>query len=330
MALGAQEQRLFIAALFVLGLAAAAAAFAVGFTGALTETLSDRSSAPFVRLVLIWAEAAAVAALFLLACALFAFAWYLRQHVTLPMENVRRSLNGAATGDISAHILGIERKDEVGALARAAERFRQAVVSGADHRFYDVSERLKLSADRLEADLARMAAAAREAQMRVEESSARAARASHVATEAAGLARDGAVRIVQKAEDSVGTIGLQARLAVDALTRAVTRIAGATPRLDPFTLPESRSEGALVHADSRPVLLLTGTGELRPESGDAILEDLIGDLDALERFARGRKTIASEQAVALTVSLVEAIDRLNAVADQISAAADESPIRAAG
>ena len=39
-------------------------------------------------------------------------------------------------------------------------------------------------------------------------------------------------------------------------------------------------------------------------------------------FAHDRRTIASESAAALTVALVEAIDRLNGVADRISATAD--------
>ena len=56
----------------------------------------------------------------------------------------------------------------------------------------------------------------------------------------------------------------------------------------------------------------------------AVLTSLAGDLEALERFARDRKTIAGESATALTVALVEAIDRLNGVADRISATADLS------
>ena len=46
--------------------------------------------------------------------------------------------------------------------------------------------------------------------------------------------------------------------------------------------------------------------------------------DALERFARKRDTIESEQAVVLNAALIEAIDRLNAVAERIAATADQS------
>ena len=56
-----------------------------------------------------------------------------------------------------------------------------------------------------------------------------------------------------------------------------------------------------------------------------MLTSLAGDLEALERFAHDRKTIASKSAAALTVALVEAIDRLNGVADRISATADLGP-----
>src|SRR5207342_3590482 len=114
---------------------------------------------------------------------------------------------------------GIERKDEMGTLARAAERLRQAATLGAEERFGEITARLKQGADRLEADLARMALATHEAQMRVEASSERAARASQAATEAAGLAKEGAARIVKKAEDAIEATGLQNRCALDELNK---------------------------------------------------------------------------------------------------------------
>jgi hypothetical protein len=206
---------------------------------------------------------------------------------------------------------------------------RQALASSTDHRLSEVTARLKLGADRLEADLARMALAMNEAQMRVEASAQRAAKASLTASEAAGLAKEGAARMTQKAEDAIESTGLQARTAMFALTNAVTRLAEAASGLDNSALPDRRSYAPLPSPGAQPMLLVTNRAS-QAGTGDAVLDDLIGDLEALERFAQERKTIASEQAVALTASLVEVIDRLNAVADRVSAAADESAVRAAG
>jgi len=76
-------------------------------------------------------------------------------------------------------------------------------------------------------------------------------------------------------------------------------------------------------AARRPGDALIESGHFASDAdAEAVLASLEGDLEALERFARDRKTIAAEAAATLTVALVEAIDRLNSVADRISAAAD--------
>jgi hypothetical protein len=66
------------------------------------------------------------------------------------------------------------------------------------------------------------------------------------------------------------------------------------------------------------------------EDAGAVLNGLVSGLTSLEHFAESRKSIAGDQAVALTAALVEAIDRLNAVADRVSATADKTRARAAG
>ena len=324
MALAYRCRFLFIAGFAVLGLAAAAAAFAAGFTGGLTENLTPPLSAT-VRLAFIWVEAISVAALLMLGGALLVLAWSIRQDILGPMENLRRCMNGAAAGDRSVPLWGIERKDEIGTLARAAERLRQAAASGADDRFGEVTARLKQGADRLEIDLARMAVATHEAQIRVEASSERAARASQAATEAASLAKEGAARIVKKAQDAIEATALQNRAAIDDLSNAIAQLAGVASRLDRPDLggyesvPPARSSAQPIPITSRV-----------DAASDAVLEDLIGDLDALERFASERKSIASDQALAFTAAVVEAIDRLNVVAERVAAAADDNAVRAAG
>jgi HAMP domain-containing protein len=320
---------MFVATFIAIALAVAAGAFAVGFTRALTEGL-DAASAPPVRFAFAWTEAFSVAALAVLACVLFVVAWSIRQRILSPLESLRRSLNGAATSDMHAPLWGIERQDEMGALARAAERLRQAAISGADDRFADLTARLKESANRLETDLARMVAGMQDAQMQVEASSARAARASQTAIEAAGLAKEGAARIVKKAEDAIDASGVQTRATMDVLTAAAARLTDRGTRADDCGLPERRPVAPLAWPTPQAVALVPHTSATAQETSDAVLEDLIGDLDALERFARERKTIAGDQAVALTAALVEAIDRLNGIAECVSAAADADAIRKTG
>jgi HAMP domain-containing protein len=328
MALGYRCTLLLIAGFAVLAIAAAAAAFAAGFTGGLTEQLAPPLSTT-VRSAFISVEAISVVALLLLGGTLLVLAWFIRQHIREPFESLRRCMNGAAAGDLAVPIWGIERKDELGTLARAAERLRQTAAADADDRFGDVTARLKQGADRLETDLARMALAAQEAQMRVEASSTRAALASQTATEAAGLAKEGAARIVRKAEDAIEAAGLQNRAAMDEFSRAIAQLAGVTSRLDCLDLGGDRSVPS-ARSQPVPIPIANRVAPTGAPAGDAVLEDLIGDLDALERFASAHKSIASDQALAFTAAVIEAIDRLNVVAERVAAAADDKAVRAAG
>jgi hypothetical protein len=153
-------------------------------------------------------------------------------------------------------------------------------------------ERLSKDAVRLEADLALLSTATIHARMSIEESSVRAAKASFAAIEAAGIVRDGAERMTLRAGAAMAAQGHAPNAA------------------EPQSFEDSAAE-------------LAGRFATDTEA-DAVLTSLASDLEALERFARDRKTIAGESAAALTVALVEAIDRLNGVADRISATADLS------
>lgn len=153
-------------------------------------------------------------------------------------------------------------------------------------------ERLSKDALRLEADLALLSTATAQVRASIEESSVRAAKASFAAIEAAEIVRDGAERMTLRAGAAIAAQG------------------HATDTGAPHGFDSSGAE-------------LTGRFATDTEAV-AVLTSLAGDLEALERFARDRKTIAGESAAALTVALVEAIDRLNGVADRISATADLS------
>jgi hypothetical protein len=163
-------------------------------------------------------------------------------------------------------------------------------------------ERLGRDVARMEADLARLSSATTQARAGIEEASVRAAKASHAAIQAASLVRDGAAQLTLEAQQCMAAM-------TAALAGLIPDAAGPPARHAP--------SGDL----SAPPPELAGHFSSDAEAG-AVLASLADDLQALERFARDRKTIASESAAALTVALVEAIDRLNGVADRISATAD--------
>jgi hypothetical protein len=177
---------------------------------------------------------------------------------------------------------------------------RSAATTGVEERaLHDLKpliERLVKEGTRLEADFARLSSTTNQACGVIEESSVRAVKASHTAIEAAGIVRQGAQRMTLQAGDSISALAA----AMANRTYVLRHVDGGQP--------EELAGG--IASDTEVASVLTS---------------LAGDLEALERFARDRTSIAGESAAALTVALVEAIDRLNDVADRISEAADLSP-----
>ena len=286
---------------------------------------ADTAAANSARLndlaqALVWAQATSIGALSLLSTVLLALAWFLRERLIGPLENLRHSIVAAA-GAVSEPLWGIERKDEIGAVARAAERLRQAAPSQASPALSQphtaVMERLAQSALRLESTLAKMATATSHARLRIEQAGLRAAKASHAAIEAAGLARNGAQQIVEQTEVRMDAARHQSRAAIDALVAALAQLSHAAARFENRE-PDDRDATGL----NRP--------ELEDADAAAVLDSLAGGLDALERFARERRTMADDQLVTLTAALLQAVDRLNAVAHAISGSSDRAVLRAAG
>jgi hypothetical protein len=356
--INAHVARLLAAAFATIVLLGGATAFSIGFSGALEQGMTN----PAERLerlsqALIWSQAAGIGSLSLLSFVLLALAWYVRERVIAPLEKLKRSLTIPATGLDAGPIWGLDRRDEIGAVARAAENLRVSVTTPSRVGFGtpgETAERLTRSAERLEqhaADLPEVAIRMRE---RVEESSLRAAKASHMAAEAAGLARDAANRLGNASE-------IDSRRAADALIAAEQRLAETIARFETrlnaadqrssnevlassaFTLfgdndlaseevfpnlPGARDFGEPSRVSVIRAIAATGHGNSTADSA-LVLEDLVGNLDALERYANERKTIAEDEAVAFMAALIEAIDRLNSVADRVCATADESGMRAA-
>jgi methyl-accepting chemotaxis protein len=300
---GRLSRRILTAGFFLLLTTVAAAIVFVVLTRSVTaglmqaQLVSGAPEAPLNRLAdaLVWGQASAIVALALLTACSFALAVFLRVRWVTPLDALRRSLMAAAAGALGQPVAGVERSDEIGATARAAERLRLAILGEKEEHgllaLQQLMERLSKDAGRLEADLALLSSAAAQARTSIEEASIRAAKASHTAIEAAVVVREGAERMTLKAENKIA---------------ALTAVAGRP-----------------LAADAHAANLASGFAS----DGEAtdVLANLASDLEALERFARDRRTIASESAAALTVALIEAIDRLNGVADRISATADLSP-----
>jgi HAMP domain-containing protein len=287
---------------------------------------ADTAAANSARLnelaqALVWAQATSIGALTLLSTVLLALAWFLRERLIGPLENLRHSVAAASTGAVSQPLWGITRKDEIGALARAADGLRQAQLLQPSPMLPElhtqVMERLAQGAMRLEADLAKMATATSHARQRIEQAGLRAVKASHAAIEAAGVARDGAQRMAEQTEARMDSARHQSRAAIDALVAAVAQLSHATARLEGAN---SRDEASA--SISAP--------ELEDADAAAVLDSLAGGLEALESFARERRSMADDQLVTLTSALLRAVDRLNAVAQAISGSADRTMMRSAG
>jgi len=306
MALRLASRRIFILAFLALGMCAAIAAFALGFFNSMPGDISGGTGSAAERAeklsnVLSVIEGIAIISFAAFAGILLMLARFIRERVAAPLDALRRSLISSAVEALP--VSGLERKDEIGAVARAAERMRQAMLSNelnSPHGLLQAMDRLSKDAGRLEADLARLASATTRACERVEEASMKAAKASHSAIEAADLTRDGARRITVQAEDKIAE-----------LIETLQRLSAATAPNEARYETQHR------------------TADVSHDEAAAVLDGLVEDLNALERFAEQRKALANDQAVTLTAALIEAIDRLNAVAERIGAAADNSAKHAA-
>src|SRR5262249_21080597 len=143
------------------------------------------------------------------------------------------------------------------------------------HGLLQTMDRLSKDAGRFEADLARLASATNRASERIEEASLNAAKASHAAIEAADLTRNGARRIALQAEDNIAE-----------LIETVQRLSAA------LAIAQAKTSSADGHASREPAL----------DEATAVLDGLIEDLDALEKFTERRKALESNEAVTLTAA----------------------------
>ena len=259
---------------------------------------------------LLWAEGMSIIALIAMGAALLSLAWFMRERMIAPLARLRRTILAAAQGARGERIWGTARGDEIGALARAADKLLERVDNGLGDAIprthLQLLESLAKGASKLESDLAKSAAASAQAQDRIEAASLRAAKASEAAIEAARLARQGAARLAQQSDDLSSSARRQSRDAIGALVAAVDQLSRAASRWE---------TGAETDA-------VRGYPASAAEIGDAdtaaVLDNLAGGLDALERFAHERRSLRDDQLLTLTGALLQAIERLNSVAHRIT------------
>jgi methyl-accepting chemotaxis protein len=202
------------------------------------------------------AQTLAVLALSALSLTLFGLAWFLRTRLLEPLRTLRQSAEQAADGGMHRHVWGIERKDEIGAVARACNRLRRqlAALSEAPGSAAEAmravlenrpptailpppeaaagSGEVTTAARRLQSDLGTILSAVGDARTRIEDASRDAARASQTAIEAANLARAGAQRLTANAERAILNAGDEARTMLSALSSSVARLSKAAARLE--------------------------------------------------------------------------------------------------
>ncbi len=276
-------------------------------------------------------------ALIALASTLSAAAWYIRTRINRPVETLRSSINGAASGMMDEPVWGLSRRDEIGGIARAAERLRQAAVlahKAAGEAKTLLPEALPGVAGRLATaetleltqDLARVADTAMEAQARIEAAGMRAAKASQMALDAAAFARETSTRFAQRAETALELASAQSNAVLGALAAAVERLSHSAQQIE---RPPSLISGE-IDSGKESAKILAAPDRFAANGRDSVIDDLLSDLEALERFAREQRNDGGEKAARIAATLGEAIGRLNAVSDRLSSGAGERTLRVAG
>jgi HAMP domain-containing protein len=292
---------------------------------ALKKTIADAADETnFARVddlsaALSWAQAMAVGGLTALAATLLGLSWFLREYLLAPLAHLRRSISAAATGEVGS-LWGIDRPDEIGALARSAERLRlreHAQMAAPIPRLHlDIVHSLAKGAATLEADIARVAAMGAAATRRIEEACLATSNASHATIEAAELARQSSFRLEQSAE-ALKSAPAQRHDADDAESIAA--------RL--FIVPSEQPGPATKISESAGIIRFPRAA-FEEDDASVVLDALAGGLSKLENFARERRDIREDQQVSLTAAILQAVDRMNAIVYAM-ADSDDVVLRAA-
>ena len=87
--------------------------------------------------------------------AALAVLWYGARLLTAPMQSMTTYMDGLASGDYSVDVPFVARRDEIGAMARSVEVFRDAIVERQAARRREEADQARAAAERAERDAAR-------------------------------------------------------------------------------------------------------------------------------------------------------------------------------
>jgi HAMP domain-containing protein len=295
------------------------------------EDAARRSEMAALERALAAAQSVSVSVLIAVSCALFFFAWLIRKRLTLPLQTLRISAERIANGGIAAHLWGLEREDEIGALARSVERLRLKETAAPEAKpgfdpassqaFLRLIDHMTRSAAQLDARLATLSGEAAHTRDQMQAASLEAARAAKTAAQSAALAQEAVSRKLAKLQSAEANPNPAASGEAErALRDATARLAEAASRVERGGhLPQWT---ALPNA-AKP------QGKTKP-SERVTLDGLLAELEALEAATRTRERFDGGDGGKLSAELADAIGRLNDVAAQVTAARTPASQRAQG
>ncbi len=297
------------------------------------EEAARRAEMDSLSRALAAAQSVSVSVLIAVSIALFFFAWLIRKKLTLPLQTLRISAERIANGDIAAHLWGLEREDEIGALARSFDRLRSketaapkaetkpAQEPASTDAFLRVVDNMMRSAVQLEIRLAKLTGEAAQSRDQIQAASLEAARAARTAAESAALAQEAVSRKIAKMQalEAKPQPHLGKSDAERALRDAATRLSEALSRVE--------SRGQHAHTEQHPqwtALPIAAKPQEKKspknESGERVtLEGLISELEALESATQMRERFDGGDLGTLSAGLADAIGRLNHVAEHVTA-----------
>lgn len=240
--------------------------------------------------------------------------FFVSRHVTGPLGAIRSALLKLAGGDFEVVLPGLDRKDEIGAVANAVERFKVLAVDKAHNEADAAMARQKADADRhAEAARAEADAQAKVAAERAQASEEQ-AYAFHALGEALGKLAEGdfTIRLDEDIPEAYAQIRDDFNLAIGRLHETIQAVADAT-----------REVG------NAAIEISTATNDLsqRVEEQAASLEETSSSMEEISSTVKANAQNA-QQANALTNSTRGVADRGGkVVAEAVTAMAriEESP-----
>jgi hypothetical protein len=282
-----------------------------------------------------WAQWAALSALGLLAIGFLVMAWLLSGRVSAPLNQLRASMTAMGRDPAAGAVWGTDRKDEIGAVARAAEKLRKALVETPVLPNVGPGQTLKIKLDgpsgalfeRLVQDIAQAAAQIEAAGGAGREQLAAAAqRLSATAADLSGFAHGARAEV----REAVSGIGGTAGAVQERLQASLDGVAAASESLRAAAQDARNNQAAVTQftqsasgQTTEAVALLQGAGQTLGQALAAMetrMSEALSSVSALtERLGAS--------AAALNISAEESARRLASAAKDMEGRSKEAELR---